>query len=497
MWLLPSLNRPQNLARFFGACRKTEISTKGLVLIDIDDHQANVAAYQDVFALAPKGWLVTFTRGRTQGDKIREVWDEIKDEPWLGLIGDDCVPETRHWDQKLVEQCDPWGIVSCNDAFPKGWQAPKRLANCWVMGGDLVRAVGYIFPPGLHHMFVDDIWEQIGRTGECWTCDMSVLVSHKHVMLGVAPADATHRAAYGDGFSPHHPGPDRGIGLWAGDERVYKDWVANDWRRIMATLAEHKASKPVALDPKGVARFERARSRIVMIGTPIARAPCYEYSQSMIETVAEFERAGIRWLTQFIVGSSNVARVRNEICARFLASQATDLIFIDDDMAWSASSVIRLLASDQPLIAGVGRKRVDKPNSDADVWCFKPLPDAAAGGELRQDDFGAVEVGHVGAAFLKIERRVLEGMAKAHPDWKRAGRPDMPDNVRAAYHQFFKFDEGGQEMGEDYVFCERARACGFEVWIDPKIALGHKGDRLYSGCVGELMQAGVRREAAE
>ncbi len=39
-------------------------------------------------------------------------------------------------------------------------------------------------------------------------------------------------------------------------------------------------------------------------------------------------------------------------------------------------------------------------------------------------------------------------------------------------------------MGEDYLFCDRARAIGYEVWIDPTIKLGHMGVQEYEGDFG-------------
>jgi GT2 family glycosyltransferase len=39
-------------------------------------------------------------------------------------------------------------------------------------------------------------------------------------------------------------------------------------------------------------------------------------------------------------------------------------------------------------------------------------------------------------------------------------------------------------MGEDYLFCDRARELGFEVWVDPSIELGHMGVQEYKGNFG-------------
>jgi hypothetical protein len=234
-------------------------------------------------------------------------------------------------------------------------------------------------------------------------------------------------------------------------------------------------------------RLSRARQRSVMICTPIARNPAWEYTASLASTLLYLAEAGIRVTFQFVVGSSVVHRARNELVAHFLASDFTDLLFVDDDMQFEPGAVLRLLGSDKPLIGGVGRMRVQKPNSDPAVWCWRPLRGPA--GELIQDEMGAIEARGFGAAFMLINRRVFADMVAAHPDWKRDGAPDWPADLRARYFEFFtqsERDEHG-ELSEDYGFCHRWRQLGGRVWIDPEIRLGHVGAFNYAGSVAELL----------
>lgn len=251
-------------------------------------------------------------------------------------------------------------------------------------------------------------------------------------------------------------------------------------------------------DKTAIARLERARSRSVMICTPVARSPCLEYTLAFAETSVHLLQTGIRQMSQFVVGSSNLPRARNELVARFLASDCDDLVFIDDDMGWKPEAIVRLLASDKDVIGGVGRKKVDKPNSDPNVWCVH-FPQEAEG-RLDQDDMGAVRVLALGTGLLKISRSVFECMIAAHPEWKRDGHDGMSAEVRAKNYQFFRFDpDDASEMGEDFVFCKRWRDLGGTVWMDPTIWLAHVGQRSYSGCISELLVAQPRPvlEAAE
>lgn len=231
-------------------------------------------------------------------------------------------------------------------------------------------------------------------------------------------------------------------------------------------------------------RMERARSRSVLILTPVARDPVVEYTASLASTLLALPELGIKVSFQFVIGGSVVEASRNELLAYFLASDFTDALFIDDDMQWSPNDVIRLLASDKPVIAGVGRKRCPEPNSDPRVWCWRPTgPDG-----LTQDDMGAIEVAGVGAAFLLINRGILVDMLNAHPEWGMRSPADWPEKIKPYHYEMFRQEtRNGQRISEDYVFCNRVREHGGKVWIDPSITLGHVGKFNFRGSVQEVL----------
>ena len=89
---------------------------------------------------------------------------------------------------------------------------------------------------------------------------------------------------------------------------------------------------------------------------------------------------------------------------------------------------------------------------------------------------------------MALDRSVLTDLAAAHPDWRREGHEDMNADQRAAYHQFFQFTTDDAEIGEDYLFCDRWRAIGGEVWVDPSIELKHVGSSEYAGRLLEILR---------
>lgn len=232
------------------------------------------------------------------------------------------------------------------------------------------------------------------------------------------------------------------------------------------------------------ARLDRARSRSVFIATPIARHPVRQYTFALAKTHIHLAQLGMRCYHQSVIGNSNLPRVRNELVAAFLASDYTDLVFIDDDMGWTPNDLVRLLASEHDVIGAVGCKKVMCADTDPAKWCVRTLP-----GEFTQDEMGAIEVEGVGTGLLKIARGVFERLIEVHPEWKRRGAKNMPEKARAWYYRFFCFDpDDPDDCGEDIGFCREWRRVGGSVWIDPTIRLVHVGEHEYTGDLEAMLE---------
>jgi hypothetical protein len=239
--------------------------------------------------------------------------------------------------------------------------------------------------------------------------------------------------------------------------------------------------------PNGRELLAGARRRSVFIATPIARQPVHQYTLALALTIARLQALGIRAEVQTVIGSSNLAKARNTLAAVFMASDFDDFLFIDDDISFNPKDVLRLLGSDKELIAGVYcKKTLDKIISDSnpEKWILGTLD-----GALIEDEMGAIEIEALGTGFMKISRAVFSRMKAAHPEWKRRGHPTMPENERAEYYQYFRFDpDDPKEHGEDVAFCHAWRALGGKVWADPAIKLVHVGEFEYTGSFQATLQ---------
>ena len=178
-----------------------------------------------------------------------------------------------------------------------------------------------------------------------------------------------------------------------------------------------------------------------------------------------------------ICGCSVVSRARNLLAQDMLESNCDYLMFIDSDINFEPDDIFRLMAwgadPKKGIVAGVPRTR-------SEVKTYIATLDYDENNELTMNGMGLVRAKRVATAFMLVRRDVFETLDAAHPEWRyedtRSNRsiPCMFD--------FMKTDEG--YIGEDYLFCDRAREHGFEVWIDPAIKLGHMGVQEYEGDFG-------------
>ena len=163
--------------------------------------------------------------------------------------------------------------------------------------------------------------------------------------------------------------------------------------------------------------------------------------------------------------SSSVVNNRNELIEHFLSHRSLEwLLFLDSDMTPEPETACRLLSHNVDIVGALyfsrdGRyvpmfSEVDVGFSSVLVSSCNPTDVSASARDLRQVDW-------VGTGCMLIRRRVLEAM-------------------RPPYMEF-----GAPGLGEDVVFCRRARELGFGVYVDA------------SHCVGHLMTAPVDRRSAD
>lgn len=211
--------------------------------------------------------------------------------------------------------------------------------------------------------------------------------------------------------------------------------------------------------------------------------PAYDFKVSLklAVSLAKFSRAsaehGIDIQIGSICGCSVVSRARNLLAKDMLESKCDYLLFIDSDINFEPDDIFRLMAwgtdPKKGIVAAVPRTRNESKVYIATL-------DYDENGDLTMNGMGLVRAKRVATAFMLVRREVFETLEKEHPEW--AYYDSKTDRTLSCMFDFELSEEG--YIGEDFLFCDRVRSHGFEVWIDPTITLGHMGVQEYVGNYG-------------
>lgn len=147
------------------------------------------------------------------------------------------------------------------------------------------------------------------------------------------------------------------------------------------------------------------------------------------------------------------ARNRNNIVRSALDSGAEWVFFIDDDQAFDGEILMRLLAHELPVVSGLYLNRA------------APYHPVAYNGISYAEDGSPAwhPISMVGApqtGLVEIEAAGSGGMLIRSEVFREVGDPWFEKTTMAS---------------EDITFCERARAAGFQLFLDLGCPMGHLG----------------------
>lgn len=168
-----------------------------------------------------------------------------------------------------------------------------------------------------------------------------------------------------------------------------------------------------------------------------------------------------------IPGDAFIGKARDTVAARFLATDFEDLIFIDADVGFNLAGISALMAapSDAAIVFGLYRVKHDQLRFPGLI--FDPI-------ERHPETNRLVKMQNGPGGFMKIKRRVFEKMMERWPtEYYHSGELKLFNFFPAG------MTENNQFKGEDIQFCERAIACGFDLWAVQDIDLDHTGAKTF------------------
>jgi hypothetical protein len=182
---VPTKGRPQNAIRLQKAFHDTTtLNTRVIfILSDNDDKlpQYKNAGLNETILVTPQqpGFVSPLNLGYLK-DR-RKVYSYA-----LGFMGDDHLPVTPGWDEKLVNALLEMqgGLVYANDLF-QGAAIPTSI----IMSYHVPLALGYMTLPTLKHLYADNYWLDLGRAINKIKYLPDVVIEHLHPAVGKAFTD--------------------------------------------------------------------------------------------------------------------------------------------------------------------------------------------------------------------------------------------------------------------------------------------------------------------
>jgi hypothetical protein len=193
--------------------------------------------------------------------------------------------------------------------------------------------------------------------------------------------------------------------------------------------------------------------------------PCFE---SLLRGSHILRDAGHAVKIHFHNGNPYIDMARNACVKQFLASDCTDMIFIDADVGYEDDALLKLVKHDKELIAGIYPFKQDKLDFPVNIY-FDPITN-----NCKEESTGLVTATMVPTGFMRIKRTVFEQMIKHY---------EMEPCCEGLYHFFDTgVQPGGNKWyGEDYLFCNRWVEMGGKIFIEPDITFKHTGFKHFTG----------------
>ena len=178
--IVPSRARPHNLRRLLRAWLDTEATADLIVCVDDDDPflPEYLALSLPLLTVGPRQGLVAWTN-----EAALEFADQYR---FLGSLGDDHVPRTVGWDQRLCASLERVTFAYGDDLIQH-----EALPTACLMRSEVVTKLGYMCPPSLEHQYVDNCWLEWGKAvGICY--HPTVVIEYLHPLVSKAPPDAVY-----------------------------------------------------------------------------------------------------------------------------------------------------------------------------------------------------------------------------------------------------------------------------------------------------------------
>lgn len=220
MWLLPTRNRPRAMEDVIAAMKMTGEVPEVAVMVDGPIYDIEW----------PKHWHIHESHGHLEMQRaLNALYQLYPNEKTYGLLTDQSRPMTPQWASKLEEAAGDGFIAMCNTT--KNRMNPRtglRRITTTCTGGDLIRAIGWVWLPSVVHLYGDDAWEDIGYALNVIRYLPEVVILALLKRDGEVPIDANHHRKW------------KGQSYMGTDAAAFEVWKRDEFPALIKRLEAFK-----------------------------------------------------------------------------------------------------------------------------------------------------------------------------------------------------------------------------------------------------------------
>lgn len=184
----PTRNRPGRCRKMLDSFFATRSHGTDIALY-VDEQDPQIAAYRELAAAEPRA-AFEFGPRLTIVEVFNHAFDRT-DHAHYADCNDDFVYRTAGWDEKLIEAIERLG-----NGLGMAHGRLQNLPSGAVFNARSLRALGWWFPPGFRHQFVDDVQVELFCGAGLLFAVPEVFIEHEHPTFGTAAWDAGYAEAY-------------------------------------------------------------------------------------------------------------------------------------------------------------------------------------------------------------------------------------------------------------------------------------------------------------
>ena len=238
----------------------------------------------------------------------------------------------------------------------------------------------------------------------------------------------------------------------------------------------------------------------LLIATPVHSDVSIHYTESLLSLQGMGHSLGLS-MDFLLLKSSLVTQGRNLCVANFLAKEEyTHLLFIDADISFEPSLVVKLLNCDKEVISipypmkTINWEKLDrlskelkyKNATELSTLGFTYPIKVADTSNIIVDKKNVMEVTHAPTGCMLIKRQVFDKMIEKYPHLE-IHQPTILNGEETKTNNLYNFFDTFHDLeskkyyGEDFGFCQKWRDIGGKCYCYIGRFITHVGEYQYSG----------------